>query len=106
MHLNASTVRIPLAPTGAADRGASRPGNRAVRRVRAPRSRPVKWNNVTPLYCHQRGRKSEHCVPRPIRKTVLTPASHQDLLVKKAGHHVDDKGNDDRTKQVRERGVR
>jgi hypothetical protein len=26
--------------------------------------------------------------------------------VKKAGHHVDDKGNDDRTKQVRERGVR
>jgi hypothetical protein len=33
-------------------------------------------------------------------------APHQDQSTKKAGHHVDDKGNDDRTKQVRERGVR
>jgi len=29
-----------------------------------------------------------------------------DLSVKQTGHNVDDKGNDDRTKQVRERGMR
>ena len=38
--------------------------------------------------------------------SVRAAAPHQDLLVKKAGHHIDYKGNDDRTKQVRERGVR
>ena len=30
---------------------------------------------------------------------------HRQLSVQKAGHHVDHKGNDDRAKQIRERGM-